>query len=235
MNTLQIAPKKTVQDLHQLLQQVPKQPQPERNFAYLSHDRLQQQFDTIHDTLFKETATEQDRESCKEIAKGFTYVIPHVDRYELCMNRIQISDQVLRRFYTPQIWDVLPDKNRNQIRRFAEKYQQSVDYSLAELTAFVNRQSLHLDKMTETEQELVMDLETPELDVKVANEIRTYFKPADTLDDRYLMTCKQAAVNLAKYTDGNLYMTPQEMAKTLELRGFVRSEKANAYFIQLVK
>lgn len=224
------------QDLKQFLKQVQQAPKQERKFEYLSNDKLQQQMDTIHDQLFRETATEQDRNACKEIAKGFTYVIPYVDIYELCMKRIRVNqDAILRRFYTPAIWDVLPEKNRNQIRRFAEKYQSSVDYSLAELTAFVNRQSLHLDKMTETEQELVMDLETPELDVKVANELRTYFKPAQTLDDKYLMTCKQACINLCQFTKGNLYLEPQEMKKALEARGFVKSEFVNAYFIELVK
>lgn len=137
---------------------------PEPRPRYLDRQTLERHMEAIHNDLFRRVSSQADRQACKEIARGFTYVIPFVDRYALVMERVRITEEELRRCYTPEKWDRLPEPNKNQIRKAARKYEEGVALALRELTSFVNRQSLHLDQMKEELMEEVMYLEPEELD-----------------------------------------------------------------------
>jgi hypothetical protein len=204
---------------------------PPLEFRYLDKPTLDRHMHDIFEYKFKKTATPQDRASCKEIARGFTYVIPHVDRYELLMKRVRIEEEDLAHAYRSS-WHLLPKKHKNQRRKAALQYNESVASAISQLTEFVNRQAYHLNQMEDEMVEQVMDLESTEIEVKLSTEPGYYIEPAPK-EDRYRMTPKQVSRYLIQQSKGMIYYDAIEISRKLREFGFEQSPHCTAFYVKI--
>jgi hypothetical protein len=197
---------------------------------YLDAKEMDQHMQEIHDRLFRKLATEQDRAACLEIAKGFTYTIPYVDIYLALMALIKDRYKEAAKEAYGEVWQIAPKEWRNHILRGAERYTDKTEKATEELRAFVNRQAGHLNALNDEQAELVMNLESNEIEAKMSTETGYYIEPAPR-EEAYLLTCKTIAINLAIYSMGALYLTPLEVEKELSKRGFLKGD--TGFYVRL--
>jgi hypothetical protein len=197
---------------------------------YLDAKEMDLHMGEIHDRLFRKLATAQDRAACLEIAKGFTYTIPYVDIYlELLALIKKLFSEAVEEAYG-EVWQIAPKEWRNHITRGARNYITKADRASDELRAFVNRQAGHLNALNDEQAEMVMDLESNEIEARMSTETGYYIEPAPR-EAAYLLTCKTIAVNLAIYSKGALYLTPLEVEKELSKRGFLKGD--TGFYVRL--
>jgi hypothetical protein len=206
---------------------------------YLSNEKLQEHMGLIHDYNFKIKVDAHGREACRQIAMGFTFVIPHIDRYTQDMQGCDITEADLQRHYDGS-WQQMNQEYRNKIRKSAEEYNKSVKLSLEQLKMFANRQSLHLNKMEDDVAGMLLDMEPTEVELMVSRNLRTYIQAGHSTE-AYWVAGTELCETLAQLSKGLLYLTPSMLAKELKQRGFTSElrqtgkSKLRYYYVELVK
>jgi hypothetical protein len=198
---------------------------------YLRGEEMDLHMAHIHDGEYRRLATDEDRRACLEIARGFTYTIPHVDRHLMLLRRVTVDDRVLARHYG-EVWHRAPEAWRNHLRRGAERYMRYCRKSSGELEAFVNRQAGHLNDLSDEQAELVMDLESTEIEVRLSTEPGYYIEPAPK-EDRYRMTPKQVSRYLIQQSKGMIYYDAIEISRKLREFGFEQSPHCTAFYVKI--
>lgn len=184
----------------------------------------------LHDHIFNLEVDEHGRHACMQIAKGFTYVIPYVDKYLLDMERCFITDDHLAKYCKG--WNEAPVSYQNKLRKAATIFNGKVKKSLLTLREFVNRQAFHLNELSDEKAEKVMQLEETEIEVQVSTDLRSYLQPAPK-ESKYLLPAQTIAQNLALYSKGLIYYSPSEVARELTKRGFTKG--TGGYYVQEVR
>jgi hypothetical protein len=206
-------------------------PQPEKKTPQFRYPTAREEFRAL-DAIFTQELgrhlTPHERKSCEMLAKIFTLGVAHHDVYEMACQRVEITEEQLCKHLVG--WRLYPEPLKNKWRKGAKKYLQTWAEESRSLKEFYARQAYHLDQFDDETAGRVLDLEESEVTLQHANDLRTYFAP-DTSKEHSL-TCKQIAANMANFTAGSVYLTPQEVAQELERRGF---EKGGAgYYVKII-
>jgi YesN/AraC family two-component response regulator len=221
---LQTTQPNTQNDLIATLRKVEKALKKEKKkpkYKYLKSDMLDDHMAKIVDFKFKTTADKQDRIACKEIAKGFTYTIPHVDRYLMRMRKCLVTEQDLQKHYADKWHTEFNEAYRNHIRKGMARCNAYCERSMSELEDFVNRQSKHLNELDDLLVEEVMDLASEEVEVRISTDLRSYVMPAPVEAGNQL-NAEAICVNVALNSKGMVYYSPSKLAAELRDRGFER-------------
>jgi hypothetical protein len=240
---LTLTQKRPQSELVQLLKSTKNTPakkaRPMNALRYLDAKEMDQHMGEIHDRLFRKLATAQDRAACLEIAKGFTYTIPYVDIYlELLALIKKLFSEAVEEAYG-EVWQIAPKEWRNHITRGARNYITKADRASDELRAFVNRQAGHLNALNDEQAELVMDLESTEIDLSISSEMGTYIEPDNEQREENWQRAGQIAANLRIWSQHAIQAEATTLGRQLKEKGWphtqrkVKGQTVTGYYVKI--